>query len=278
MVLPAGESAPAGCAVAIVDRARPCTCARESAPAGCAKAIVDESLSVHVLLRGMVVVLPAEESAPAGCAVAIVDESLSVHVLLRGMVDAKAEAQKLGKRKGETANAAERHGGCKGGGAEAGQAQERNSQGLPVLLRGIVDLKAEAQKLGKRKGETAKLQEALAKKMGVPGLQEALAKKMGVPGLQEALAKKMGVPGLQEALAKKMGVPGLQEALAKKMGVLGLQEALAKKMGVPGYEEKVPSNVREENASKAAKLAAELASIDEAKKNFEKLMLDEASA
>ncbi|CAI5977024.1 unnamed protein product [Closterium sp. NIES-64] len=241
-VLPAGESAPAGCAVAIVDRARPCTCARESALAGCAKAIVDESLSVHVLLRGMVVVLPAEESAPAGCAVAIVDESLSVHVLLRGMVDAKAEAQKLGKRKGETAkpaSAAERHGGCQGGGTEAGQAQERNSQGLAVLLRGMVDLKAEAQKLGKRKGETAKLQEALAKKMGVPGLQEALAKKMGVPGLQEALAKKMGVPG---------------------------------------YEEKVPSNVREENASKAAKLAAELASIDEAKKNFEKLMLDEASA
>ncbi|CAI5960984.1 unnamed protein product [Closterium sp. NIES-65] len=187
--------------------------AGESASAGCAVAIVDESLSVHVLLRGMVVVLPAGESAPAGCAVAIVDESLLVHVLLRGMVDVKAEAQKLGKRK----------------------------------------------------GETAKLQEALAKKMGVPGLQEALAKKMGVPGLQEALAKKMGVPGLQEALAKKMGVPGLQEALAKKMGV-------------PGYEEKVPSNVREENASKAAKLAAELASIDEAKKNFEKLMLDEASA
>ncbi|CAI7748199.1 unnamed protein product [Closterium sp. NIES-53] len=106
-------------------------------------------------------VLPAGEAAPAGCAVAIVDESLSVHVLLRGMVDAKAEAQKLGKRKGETSK---------------------------------------------------------------------------------------------------------------------LQEALAKKMGVPGYEEKVPANVREENASKAAKLAAELASIDEAIKNFEKLMLDEASA
>ncbi|CAI5467133.1 unnamed protein product [Closterium sp. Yama58-4] len=106
-------------------------------------------------------VLPAGESAPAGCAVAIVDESLSVHVLLRGMVDAKAEAQKLGKRKNETAK---------------------------------------------------------------------------------------------------------------------LQEALAKKMGVPGYEEKVPANVREENASKAAKLAAELASIDDAIKNFEKLMLDEASA
>ncbi|CAI5984277.1 unnamed protein product [Closterium sp. NIES-65] len=106
-------------------------------------------------------VLPAGESAPAGCAVAIVDESLSVHVLLRGMVDAKAEAQKLGKRKGDTAK---------------------------------------------------------------------------------------------------------------------LQEALSKKMGVPGYEEKVPANVREENASKAAKLAAELASIDEAIKNFEKLMLDEASS
>ncbi|CAI5534142.1 unnamed protein product [Closterium sp. Naga37s-1] len=106
-------------------------------------------------------VLPAGEAAPAGCAVAIVDENLSVHVLLRGMVDAKAEAQKLGKRKGETSK---------------------------------------------------------------------------------------------------------------------LQEALAKKMGVPGYEEKVPANVREENASKAAKLAAELASIDEAIKNFEKLILDEASA
>ncbi|CAI5485246.1 unnamed protein product [Closterium sp. Naga37s-1] len=161
-------------------------------------------------------VLPAGEAAPAGCAVAIVDESLSVHVLLRGMVDAKAEAQKLGKRKNETA-------------------------------KGMVDAKAEAQRLGKRKNENTKLQEALAKK------------------------RRCQRTWLQEALAKKMGVPGYEEKVPAN-------EALAKKMGVPGYEEKVPANVREENASKAAKLAAELASIDEAIKNFEKLMLDESSA
>ncbi|GJP57447.1 hypothetical protein CLOP_g46 [Closterium sp. NIES-67] len=133
-------------------------CKSEAAAAAVAAAVGEiRTLATLAELQ----VLPAGESAPAGCAVAIVDENLSVHVLLRGMVDAKAETQKLGKRKNETSK---------------------------------------------------------------------------------------------------------------------LQEALAKKMGVPGYEEKVPANVREENASKAAKLAAELASIDEAIKNFEKLMLDEGSA
>lgn len=54
--------------------------------------------------------------------------------------------------------------------------------------------------------------------------------------------------------------------------------SLAKDMGVPGYETKVPENIRAENANQAAKLDAELTSIDEAIANFERLAVEEQTS
>eukprot|EP00271_Cylindrocystis_brebissonii_P006439 TRINITY_DN19235_c0_g2_i1.p1 TRINITY_DN19235_c0_g2~~TRINITY_DN19235_c0_g2_i1.p1 ORF type:complete len:1187 (-),score=295.38 TRINITY_DN19235_c0_g2_i1:219-3779(-) len=49
------------------------------------------------------------------------------------------------------------------------------------------------------------------------------------------------------------------------------EEALLKKTSAVGYSEKVPAAVQVENNAKAAKFAAELSSIEEALRNFEKL-------
>lgn len=51
------------------------------------------------------------------------------------------------------------------------------------------------------------------------------------------------------------------------------QDALAKKTSIAGYAEKVPLAVQEENHTKAAKLAAELQTVEEATANFEMLRI-----
>lgn len=46
-----------------------------------------------------------------------------------------------------------------------------------------------------------------------------------------------------------------------------------KKTSIAGYAEKVPLAIQEENNSKAAKLAAELETVEEATANFENLRI-----
>ena len=65
---------------------------------------------------------------------------------------------------------------------------------------------------------------------------------------------------------------GLQvEALQKS------QQALEKTMGAKDYEAKVPEAVREENAEKAAKLAAEAEAATKAIEDFRRLALADSA-
>ena len=56
-----------------------------------------------------------------------------------------------------------------------------------------------------------------------------------------------------------------------------LQEKLTKAMQAPGYAEKASAAIQEENNAKAAKLAAEMQSIEEAIANFQKLDISSSS-
>lgn len=62
----------------------------------------------------------------------------------------------------------------------------------------------------------------------------------------------------------------------KCLELLQKKEGLTKKMDSVGYREKVPLKLQEENMDKYNKLAAELDSVEEAKGNFEKLLIDAA--
>ncbi|KAG6555962.1 hypothetical protein Mapa_001902 [Marchantia paleacea] len=65
----------------------------------------------------------------------------------------------------------------------------------------------------------------------------------------------------------------LSKLQKKKEEVERFREAITKRMNAPGYADKVPANVQEDNLTKVNKYTAELATIEEACENFQRLLI-----